>query len=173
MILMSRALAILILLLVALGGAQAAQSKRFPVANAGALELQIPDGWLAEVQPATANAPAGIRITAPGRDFVMLATPAEIPAGVRPLLPGRVRAGVERLADEPEIKQRAEDPRVAIQELRGAQAMGYYFTVTDKTWTPAATDDFHYMTQGSFVVGILAVHFGYLSNTAPGGDLVA
>ena len=157
MILVSRALAIFGLLLVALGGAHAAQPKRFPVANAGALELQIPDGWLSEVQPAAGNTPAGIRITAPGRDFVLLVTPAEIPVNARPLLPARVRTGVERLAAEPEIAQRAEDPRIAIQELRGPQASGYYFNVTDKTWTKAAADDFNYMTQGSFVVGTLAV----------------
>ena len=173
MILISRALAIVVLLLVAFGGAHAAQSKRFPVANAGALELQIPDGWLSEVQPAASNTPAGIRITAPGRDFVLLVTPAEIPVNARPLPPTRVRTAVERAAAEPEIAQRAEDPRIALQELRGPQASGYYFNVTDKTWTKAAAEDFHYMTQGSFVVGTLAVHFGYLSNTAPGGDLDA
>jgi len=72
---------------------------------------------------------------------VLLVTPAEIPVNARPLLPARVRTGVERLAAEPEIAQRAEDPRIAIQELRGPQASGYYFNVTDKTWTKAAADD--------------------------------
>jgi hypothetical protein len=167
-----RVLVLIIAMVLTFSGAEAAQPRRIPVANGGALEVQMPDGWVADVQGGGASSPPTVQVTAPGRDFAMTVAPIAIPATAGKPSPERLRAAVERMAAAPEIKQRAESPSVAVRELGGAQTPGYYFSVTDKTWK-AGSDDYHYMTQGAFVVGNVAVNFIYLSNTAPGPDMDA
>jgi hypothetical protein len=167
-------LAILVIIAL-LGGitvVQAAQSKRVPVANDGALEIQVPEGWVADVQGGSAAAAPTVQVTAPGHDFAMTVAAIAIPASAGATSPERLRAAIERLAAAPEIQERAENPRVSIQQLGGTQASGYYFSVTDKTWKPGS-DEYHYMTQGGLLVGNVAVNFIFLSNTAPGSDLDA
>jgi len=160
-------------LLVTFGGAHAAEPRRIPVANGGALEVQVPDGWAADVQGGGATSAPTVQLTAPGRDFAMTMAPIAIPPSAGKPSPERIRAAVERLAASPEIAARTENPSVAVRELGGPQASGYYFSVTDKTWK-AGSDDYHYMTQGALVVGgTVAVNFIFLSNTAPGPDLDA
>jgi hypothetical protein len=159
-------------LLVTLPGAQAAQSRRIPVANDGALEIQLPDGWVADVQGGGASSPPTVQVTAPGHDFAMTVAPVAIPAGAGSPSPERVRAAVERMAGSPEIKERADNPQVPIQDLGGPSRAGYYFSVTDKTWKPGS-EDYHYMTQGALVVGNVAVNFIFLSNSVPGADHAA
>ena len=164
----------IVVFLAALGAitaAEAAQPKRVPVANGGALELQVPDGWVAEVQGGGASSAPTVQVTAPGHDFAMRVAPIAIPASAGAPSPERLRAAVERLAGAPEINERAENPRVSVQPLGGATS-GYYFSVADKTWKPGS-DEYHYMTQGAFIVGNVAVNFIFLSNTAPGPDLDA
>lgn len=167
-----RVLVLTIVVLLTFSGAQAAQPRRIPVANGGALEVQIPDGWAADVQGGGSTSPPTVQVTAPGHDFAMTVAPIAIPPSAGKPSPERLRAAVERMAAAPEIKERAENPNVAVRELGGPQTPGYYFSVTDKTWK-AGSDDYHYMTQGAFVVGNVAVNFIYLSNTAPGPDLDA
>ena len=158
--------------LVTLPGAQAAQARRIPVANDGALEIQMPDGWVADVQGGGSSSAPTAQVTAPGRDFTMTVAPIAIPASAGSPSPERIRAAVERMAAAPEIKQRTENPQVPVQELSGSQLVGYYFSVADKTWKPGS-DEYHYMTQGALVVGKVAVNFIFLSNSAPGADLAA
>lgn len=159
-------------LLVTLPGVQAAQSRRIPVANDGGLEIQMPDGWVADVQGGGSSSAPTAQVTAPGRDFTMTVAPIAIPAGAGSPSPERIRAAVERMAAAPEIKQRAENPQVLVQELGGPPLAGYYFSVTDKTWKPGSSE-YHYMTQGALVIGNVAVNFIFLSNSAPGADHAA
>jgi hypothetical protein len=168
----SRALVLLVGVLLAFSGDQAAQPRRIPVANGGALEVQMPDGWVADVHSGGASAPPTVQVTAPGHDFAMTVAPIAIPPSAGTPSPERLRAAVDRMAAAPEIKERAENPSIAVKELGGAQTSGYYFSVADKTWK-AGSEDYRYMTQGAFVVGNVAVNFIYLSNTAPGPDLDA
>lgn len=164
---------VIVAVLGATSTAGAAQPKRVPVANGGALELQVPDGWVAEVHGGGASSAPTVQVTAPGHDFAMTVAPIALPASAGAPSPERLRAAVERLAGAPEIKERAENPRVPVQPLGGSSASGYYFSVTDKMWKPGS-DEYHYMTQGALVVGnVVAVNFIFLSNTAPGPDLDA
>lgn len=159
-------------LLVTLPGVHAAQPRRIPVANDGALEIQMPDGWVADVQGGGASSAPTAQVTAPGRDFTMTVAPIAIPPGAGAPSPERIRAAIERMAAAPEITERAENPQIPVQEMGGSQLLGYYFSVTDKTWKPGS-DEYHYMTQGALVVGKVAVNFIFLSNSAPGADLAA
>ena len=165
-------LAVLAVVAVLSTAAGAAQPKRVPVANGGALELQVPDGWVAEVHGGDASSAPTVQVTAPGRDFAMTVAPIALPASAGTPSPERLRAAVERMAAAPQIKERAENPGIAVRDLGGAQMSGYYFSVTDKTWKPGS-DEYHYMTQGALIVGNVAVNFIFLSNTAPGPDLDA
>ncbi|HEU5197758.1 MAG TPA: hypothetical protein VFW70_23670 [Methylomirabilota bacterium] len=162
----------LVAILLTVSGAQAAQPRRIPVANGGTLEVQMPDGWVADVQGGGASSAPTVQVTAPGHDFAMTVAPIAIPPSAGKPSPERLRAAVERMAAAPEIKERAENTSVSVQELGGPQTSGYYFSVTDKTWK-AGSDEYHYMTQGALVVGNVAVNFIFLSNTAPGSDLDA
>jgi hypothetical protein len=162
-------LMVMALLAGAPGLARAAQARRFPVATRGALELQIPDGWVAEMHPGPSNTPPTVQIDAPNRALTVLATPLPPPPGSNPPTPERLRAAVEAEAGSPEIRERAAEAKPAIQELRGPQAAGYLFSATDKTWKPGGSD-YHYITQGEMVVGSLVVTFTILTNAASGPD---
>ena len=151
------------------GLAPAAQPRRFPVANRGALELQIPDGWVAEMHPGASNTPPTVPIDAPNRALTVLATPLPTPPNSSPPTPDRLRAAVEAESQSPEIRERSEQPKLAVQELRGPQAAGYHFSATDKTWKPGSSD-YHYITQGEMVVGSLVVTFTILTNSESGPE---
>jgi hypothetical protein len=161
--------AVLAALLGVLSGAAAAQLRRYPVATHGALELQVPDGWVGEASGGTASAPPTVQFSAPGREFAVLVTALWFPQGdPAAIKPERIRAAIEKQAASPEISERAEEAKRPVQELRGPQANGYYFSATDKTWK-AGSGDYRYITQGELVVGALNVTFTILSN-APAPD---
>jgi hypothetical protein len=152
-----------------LSGAAAAQLQRYPIANHGALELQVPDGWVGEASGGAPNAPPTIQFSAPGRDFSVMVTALWSPSGDA-AVPERIRAAIEKQAAAPEISERAEEATRPVQELRGPQANGYYFSATDKTWK-AGSGDYRHVTQGGMAVGTLAVTFTILSNAlAPDRD---
>lgn len=161
--------AVLTALLGTFSTAAAAQLQRYPIATQGALELQVPDGWVGEASGGTPKAPPTIQFSAPGRDFAVLVTVFWSSQGdPAALKPESVRAAMEKQAASPEISERAEEAKRPVQELRGPQASGYYFSATDKTWK-AGTGDYRYVTQGEVVVGTLVVTFTILTN-APAPD---
>jgi hypothetical protein len=159
--------ALLAALLGVLAGAAAAQLQRYPIASHGALELQVPDGWVGEASGGAPNAPPTIQFSAPGREFAVLVTALWSPS-TEAAVPERIRAAIEKQAASPEISERAEEATRPVQEIRGPQANGYYFSATDKTWK-AGSGDYRYVTQGGMAVGTFAVTFTILTN-APAPD---
>ena len=155
--------------LLALTGADAAQAKRFPIGNRGELELQVPDGWTAQLQAAQANAPATVQLAPTGGDFLLLISAVPLPPNAAPPTSERVRAAAEAMTAAPDIKEHAAEQQLPLQELRGPQVMGYYFSATDKMWKPGP-GEFHYISQGQLVVGGLAASFSMLSNTPTGPE---
>jgi hypothetical protein len=149
--------------------ADAAQAKRFPIGNRGALELQVPDGWTAELQAAQANQPATVQLAPTGRDFLLLISAVPLPANAGPPPPERIRAAVDAMATAPDIKEHAAESPLPIDELRGPQVVGYFFSATDKTYKPGP-GEYHYISQGQLVIGSLAASFSMLSNTPAGPD---
>ena len=162
-------LTLLTTVLVALTGADAAQVKRFPIGNRGALELQVPDGWTAELQAAQSNAPTTVQLAPTGREFLLLISAVPLPPNAAPPTPDRIRAAAEAMAATPDIKEHAAEQQLPLQELRGPQVMGYYFSATDKLWKPGP-GEYHYISQGQLVVGTLAASFSMLANTPTGPD---
>jgi len=144
----------------AIDAAAAATLRRLAVGDRGALELMAPDDWVTE--PGRPSADPQLVLRVPGREFVMQVTARPLPVSGS-VARERARKAVEELIAGREVAEAAENPQPAIQELTGSRASGYYFSMTDKTWT-GAPNDYHYMTQGSMVVGSLAVGFRILSN---------
>lgn len=147
--------------LLAIGTVEAAKLRRLQIGEYGMLELTTPDEWVSESGRDTADPEMLLR--SPGREFVMRVVARPLPGVSGTSALERIRAAVERMAATPEVTESAENPHPPIQELRGPKASGYYFSMTDKKWT-RAPGDYHYMTEGSMVVGTLAVGFRILSN---------
>jgi len=150
----------LVALSLAIDTAAAATLRRLPIGDRGALELMAPDDWVTE--PGRPSADPQLVLRMPGREFVMLVTARPLPVSGSAARE-RARKAVEELIAGREVAETAENPQPPIEELTGARANGYYFSMTDKTWT-GAPNDYHYMTQGSMIVGSLAVGFRILSN---------
>lgn len=150
----------LVALLLAIDTAAAATLRRLAVGDRGALELMAPDDWVTE--PGRPSADPQLVLRVPGREFVMIVTARPSPAAGG-VARERAHKAVEELIAGREVAETAESPQPPIQELTGPRASGYYFSMTDKTWT-GAPNDYHYMTQGSMVVGSLAVGFRILAN---------
>ena len=153
-------MALVAAVLPALDIVEAAVLRRLPVGDHGTLELMVPDEWTAEVGRQSADPQLVLR--RPGREFVLVVTARPLPVTGSAALE-RARKAVDELVAGREVAETAEDPRPPIQELTGPRANGFYFSMTDKTWT-GAPNDYHYMSEGSLIVGPLAVGFRILSN---------
>jgi len=147
--------------LLAMESVEAAKLRRLQIGEYGMLEVTTPDEWVSESGRDTAD--PEMLLKAPGREFVMRIVARPLPGVAGTSALERIRAAVERMAAAPEVTENAENPQPPIQELRGPTASGYYFSMTDTKWT-RAPGDYHYMTEGSMVVGTLAVGFRILSN---------
>jgi hypothetical protein len=86
-----------------------------------------------------------------------------------PAAPQAAAAEIKRLVEQnvERVKPKALEKELAIQEIRGASAVGYYISVTDRA--PKA-GEFKYMLQGTIRVGELLVTFTVL--THDGGDSI-
>lgn len=153
-------LAALAATLFAMQTVEAAKLRRLPIGAYGALELTAPDEWV--TAPGSAAADPELLLKVPAHEFLMRVVARPLPGVTGSAALERIRAAVERLAAASEITDAAESPPV-IQEIRGPRAAGYYFTITDKNWKQVP-GDYHYLTEGSMVVGTLAVGFRILSN---------
>ena len=75
------------------------------------------------------------------------------------LTPSGVKKHVERAADG--FKSQSIEKTIAINELKGPSAIGFYFSITDKSPKPS---EYKYMTQGIARIGELTPTFTILSN---------
>jgi hypothetical protein len=83
------------------------------------------------------------------------------PAQDPELSPASLKDRMQRTADQ--ALPRAVEKEARLVELRGKQAAGYYFSLTDKEST-SAPGDYKYMTQGSFLTGCVLTVFTVLQH---------
>jgi len=95
--------------------------------------------------------------------FQMLVTPVWRTWPAAPADSADIKGRVEMRADQ--VKPKAVEKELVIQEIRGASGVGYYFSATDRAPKPG---EFKYMLQGMIRVGELLVMFTVL--TQDGGD---
>ena len=152
----------LALLLLALPGAALAERDvRIGLPSHGSLYLKMPDGWEERIQRTKAEEPPLIQVTpASGAAFRIIIAPAW-PTAEEDKLPDAdaIRGILENGAKA--ARQIAVEPEIQMLDLKGFQAMGTYFTVTDKAPGPG---DFKQLTQGLVRLGSIVVAFRVFSN---------
>ena len=137
----------------------------------GSLRLEVPEGWVLELESSEAPSGTAYAITPPGgREFLLLVTPI---ADLNPSEEDRcewARSVTEDSRDK--ALSIAVETEVEVQERRAKGTCLLFFSVTDKTVTDPTTEDFKYMTQGMVVSGHVLATFTILTNIAdpPEGD---
>jgi len=126
--------------------------KKYPIPEHGTLELKVPASWKGELHKPQANMPPTMMFNpAKGNDFQVIITVLWGKNGEQGFNSReRVRTLVEK--DGQKLFPNAVETKIELQEIRGADHTGYYFTLTDKSPDPG---EYRYMTQGAIGVGNL------------------
>jgi hypothetical protein len=162
-----RFLCVLVTLGVLTASAQTPGTRRYPLAEHGAIVLAAPDGWRDEVRnPIPGLPPTIVFHSSSGPGFRLLVTPTW-PANLdtpRPTAEA-VRESACRAAAA--VRSQAVETEIAMKEFKGPEAFGSYFTLTDRAPRPG---EYKYMTQGVMGLADLRVTFTVLTND--GGEAI-
>lgn len=126
----------LTLLLVVLAGGVAAQDRSgvlpFAIPGHGSLKLQVPEGW--RVVSKSLQQPASLQLRlgpSSGDAFSLQVTGVWLDSEkLAKATSEKMKADTTRAAEGP--LQQAVEKAVTVQELRGAETAGYYFSLTDR-----------------------------------------
>ncbi len=144
---------------------------RVPVGDTGALTFLVPTGWEYKMKQQTVKQKNGqplhvahIRFRARDHYVQMTAVLTGFAGKDRKEWARKAAqgAGSEHLAE-------AVETSLAVENISGAQAIGAYFTLTDKSLVNVSTQDlesgqYKVMTQGALAVGDLSIPFTILGN---------
>jgi hypothetical protein len=142
------------------GGARGEEkSHEYQIPGHGKLLLKAPEGWKESSESLKDPASASIRFEPPTGDaFYIQITSVWLDADkLAASTPEVLKMTVARSADEP--LTHAGEKKAVLQELRGSQSRGYYFSLTDRD--PPA-DEYKYVTQGALLTGELMTVFTIL-----------
>jgi hypothetical protein len=129
--------------------------KKYPIPEHGTLELNVPTSWKSEVHQPQENMPPTIIFKpASGDDFQVLVT-ALWSKKEEPDFNSqdKVRTLVEK--DSQKLLPNTVEAKIVLQEIKGVNNTGYYFSVTDKAPNPG---EYRYMTRGAIGVGNLLLN---------------
>jgi len=129
--------------------------KKYPIPDHGVLELNVPTSWKGEVHKPQENMPPTIIFKpALGNDFQVFVTALWATAGEQDFnSPAKVRTLVEN--DGQKILPKSAEKRLVVQQIRGINNTGYFFSLTDKAPNPG---EFRYITRGGMAVGNLLLN---------------
>jgi len=129
--------------------------KKYPIPDHGMLELNVPITWKDEIhKPQKDRPPTIIFSPKKGNDFQVLITVLWDTAGEQDFnSPSKVRTLVEN--DGQKILPKSVENRVVVQQIRGINNIGYFFSLTDKAPNPG---EFRYITRGGIAVGNLLLN---------------
>jgi hypothetical protein len=129
--------------------------KKYPIPDHGVLELNVLTSWKGEVHKPQENMPPTIIFKpAVGKDFEVLITVLWDTAGEQDFNnPAKVRTLVEN--DGQKILPKSVENRLVVQQIRGINNIGYFFSLTDKAPNPG---EFRYITRGGIAVGNLLLN---------------
>ena len=129
--------------------------RKYPIPEHGTLELNVPTSWKVEVhKPQKDMPPTIIYKPASGDDFQVLVTVLWSKTGEQDFNnPTKIRALVEQ--DGQKILSKAVETRLVVQQMRGVNNIGYFFSLTDKSPNPG---EFRYLTRGAIGVGNLLLN---------------
>jgi hypothetical protein len=129
--------------------------RKYPIPDHGVLELNMPTSWRIDVHKPQENLPPTI-IFSPkkGDDFKVLITVLWDNTGEQDFnSPDKIRTYVQE--DGQKILPKAVETKLLVQQMRGVNNTGYFFSLTDKAPNPG---EFRYITRGGMAVGNLLLN---------------
>ena len=129
--------------------------RKYPIPDHGILELNVPTSWKDDIRKTQKDMPPTIIfVPAKGNDFKILITVLWEKTGEQDFnSPGKIRALVEQ--DGQRILPKAVEPKLVVQQMRGVNNIGYFFSFTDKAPNPG---EFLCLTRGGIGVGNLLLN---------------
>jgi hypothetical protein len=126
--------------------------RKYPIPDHGILELNVLPSWKDNIhKPQKDLFPTIIFTPAKGNDFQVLITVIWSKTGEQDFnSPVKIRTLVEQ--DGQNILTKAVETKLVVQQMRGVNNIGYFFSLTDKAPNPG---EFRYMTRGGIAVGNL------------------
>ncbi|MBC8105712.1 MAG: hypothetical protein H7Z14_03910 [Anaerolineae bacterium] len=129
----------------------AASTKTYAVAGHGDLKLTIPAGWTESEDPVQPGMPRTVRFTDADNKFEALISVLPPPKGLVDFnSPQKLRTIAH--AQVKQMLTTSKETSVALEDLKGASANGFVYTLTDKAPAPGS---YEYMTGGVVGVGDL------------------
>ena len=159
----------LIIALLLLGARASSLSGRaYDLPGHGRLELSAPAAWKDDVsRPPGDGAPTIEFSPAEGNSFSIQITPLFSPTADPDFnRPERIRSLLETIGRK-QLESSVET-EITLKKIKGPEASGYYFTVTDRAPKP---DEWTYLTEGAVGIGDLLVSFTILTNSLDSGEL--
>ena len=129
--------------------------RKYPIPDHGILELNVPASWKDNIhKPQKDMFPTIIFVPAKGNDFHVLITIIWGKTGEQDFnSPTKIRTLVEQ--DGQKILPKAVETQLVLQQMRGVNNIGYFFSFTDKAPNPG---EFLYLTRGGMAVGNLLLN---------------
>jgi hypothetical protein len=129
--------------------------RKYPISGQGILELNVPASWQDKVhKPQDKMSPTLIFKPASGSDFEVMVIVSGGPKGDKGFnSPDRVRAMLE--TEGRKLLPKITEPKIALQEMKGVNTTGYFFSVTDKAPEPG---EYRYMTRAGIGVGTVLLN---------------
>jgi hypothetical protein len=129
--------------------------KKYPIPEHGVLELNVPASWKTKIHEPQENMPPTMLFSpATENDFqvtmMVLWGKKEEPDFNRP---EKVKTLLEK--DGQKLLPRTVETKIVLQEIKGVNHTGYYFSVKDKNPEPG---EYRYMTRGAIGVGNLLLN---------------
>ncbi len=151
----------LLVLCSAAGAQEATQAERYVVPGHGSLLLKVPRAWLALSKPL--EKPPSVALLfrpASGAAFsVQLTSVWLAPDKLAGFTAESIRSKTQDAATQ--LLPEAEEKEAALAELRGAESIGYYYSLTSRG-APSGPEDYKYMTQGTVRTGEIVTTFTIL-----------
>jgi len=139
-------------------------TRSYDIPNGGTLELFVPANWKDSVRQRPGGGPPTIAFTsAVGTEFQVLVTALWKANEPESFAPSKIRAFVESSGRK--LLRQAVEEKLVVQELRGPEALGYFYSLTDRA---PARNEYKHTTQGSIGLGNLMLTFTILSNKKDG-----
>lgn len=142
-------------------GASAGSVQSVEVGTSGALSFRLPPGWSSSVGGATATAPTITARPGDGRDAVLLMT--AIPRRSDESLSAPELMRLVEARGEAALSTALQE-QVELVEVRGAQAVGYLYHLTDRQ-PESGPGDYREARQGAVLVGELVLSVTILTHS--------
>lgn len=129
--------------------------KKYPIPDHGVLELNVPTSWKSDMhKPQKDMPPTIIFKPAKGDDLQVLIIVLWDKTGEKDFnSPEKIRTFVEK--DGQKLLPKTVETKIILQEIKGINTTGYYFSVTDKAPNPG---ELRYMTRGGIGAGNLLLN---------------